>query len=59
MIAVVDYKAGNLTSVMKAVRAVGADAVATYDPDVVRRATRLCFPGSDIFRRLPFWRNMD
>ncbi len=38
MIAVVDYKAGNLTSVMKALAAVGADAVSTDDPEIVRQA---------------------
>jgi glutamine amidotransferase len=45
VIAVVDYKAGNLTSVMKALAAVGADAVATEDPEVVRRADKIVLPG--------------
>ena len=39
VIAVVDYKAGNLTSVMKALRAVGADPVVgeAYDEPAVSR----------------------
>ena len=45
MIAVVDYKAGNLTSAMKAITAVAGDAVVTQDPDVLWRADRIILPG--------------
>lgn len=45
MIAVVDYKAGNLTSVMKAVHATGAIARSTMDPDEIRKADRVVLPG--------------
>ncbi len=45
MIAVIDYKAGNLTSVMKSLHAVGADAVATSNPEDVLRAEKLVLPG--------------
>ncbi len=45
MIAVIDYKAGNLTSVMKAFDALGADAQITEDPAVVRAADRVVLPG--------------
>ena len=45
MTAIIDYKAGNLTSVKLAFAAVGEDAVVTSDPDVVRRADRVVFPG--------------
>ncbi len=45
MIAVIDYKAGNLTSVMKALRAVGAEAAVTADPDTVRKAEKVVLPG--------------
>lgn len=45
MIAVIDYKAGNLTSVMKALRALGAEAQVTDDPAVVRKAERVVLPG--------------
>ncbi len=54
MIAVIDYKAGNLTSVMKAMHAVGADAVATSDPDVVMRADKLVLPGVGHFSATAF-----
>lgn len=45
MIAVVDYGASNVASVLRAFRAVGADATLTTDPDVVRRAARVVVPG--------------
>ena len=45
MIAVIDYKAGNLTSVMKALTALGAVAQITEDPAVVRAAERVVLPG--------------
>jgi imidazole glycerol-phosphate synthase subunit HisH len=45
MIAVIDYKAGNLTSVMKAVHATGAIARSTMDPDEIRKADRVVLPG--------------
>ncbi len=45
MIAVIDYKAGNLTSVMKALTAIGATAQITEDPAVVRAAERVVLPG--------------
>lgn len=45
MIAVVDYGASNLKSVLRACRAAGADTHVTSDPDTVRRAERLVVPG--------------
>jgi imidazole glycerol-phosphate synthase subunit HisH len=45
VIAVIDYKAGNLTSVMKALTALGAKAQITEDPGVVRAAERVVLPG--------------
>lgn len=45
MIAIVDYGAGNLTSVTKALRFVGADAQITYDPAVIRAAHAAVLPG--------------
>src|ERR1700742_4667454 len=45
VIAVIDYKAGNLTSVMKALTALGASAQVTEDPAVVRAAERVVLPG--------------
>jgi glutamine amidotransferase len=54
VIAVVDYKAGNLTSVMKALAAVGADAVATEDPEAVRSADKIVLPGVGHFAATEF-----
>ena len=54
MIAVVDYKAGNLTSVMKALRAAGADPTLTDDPAVVRRADKVILPGVGHFAATRF-----
>ena len=44
-ITVVDYNAGNLTSVMNALKFIGADAKVSRDPDEIAKATRLIFPG--------------
>ena len=54
MIAVVDYKAGNLTSVMKSLAAVGADAASSEDPEVVRRAEKIILPGVGHFAATEF-----
>jgi glutamine amidotransferase len=45
MIAIVDYKAGNLTSVKLALAEIGRDAVITADPAVLVAAERVIFPG--------------
>jgi glutamine amidotransferase len=45
MIAVVDYGASNLRSVVRALRAAGAVAEPTTDPAVVRQAERVVLPG--------------
>ena len=45
MIAIIDYKAGNLTSVRLALEAVGAPAVVTSSPERMRECDRLLFPG--------------
>lgn len=45
MIAIVDYRAGNLTSVKLAFDTIGAETVITSDPDVVRGADKVVFPG--------------
>jgi glutamine amidotransferase len=54
VIVVVDYKAGNLTSVMKALHAAGADPVLTDDPTVVQRAERIILPGVGHFAATGF-----
>jgi imidazole glycerol-phosphate synthase subunit HisH len=45
MITIVDYKAGNLTSVQRGLAAVGVASTITADPGIVRRAERIIFPG--------------
>ena len=50
MIAVIDYKAGNLTSVVKALNYLGAETTVTQDPDVVRKAGKIVLPGVGHFR---------
>src|SRR5271154_1991372 len=51
MIAVIDYKAGNLTSVVKALGYLGArDVVVTQSPEVVRSADKIVLPGVGHFR---------
>jgi len=45
MLAVVDYGAGNLRSVLRALASVGAEPVVVADPDAVLRADALVFPG--------------
>jgi len=44
-VVIVDYKAGNLTSVELAVLSVGGKPVVTGDPERVRKAARVIFPG--------------
>lgn len=45
MIAIIDYKAGNLTSVERAVRHLGHAVVVTHEAPVIRAAERIIFPG--------------
>ncbi len=44
-VAVVDYGAGNLRSIRRALEAAGASVAVTSDPDEVRRADGIVFPG--------------
>lgn len=45
MITIVDYQAGNLTSVKRALDSLGLPSRITADPQVVRNAERIVFPG--------------
>ncbi len=45
MIAIVDYKAGNLTSVRLAFETLGVAAEVTSDPQTIRQADQIVFPG--------------
>jgi glutamine amidotransferase len=45
MIAIIDYEAGNLRSVQRACQKTGIDSMITRDPDQVRKAEKIIFPG--------------
>jgi glutamine amidotransferase len=50
VIAIVDYGAGNLASVVKAIQHLGRECVVTNDPDVVGRAEKCIIPGVGNFK---------
>ena len=50
MIAIVDYGVGNLFSVKSSFAAIGAEAVITSDPAVIRAADRILLPGVGAYR---------
>jgi glutamine amidotransferase len=45
MIALIDYQAGNVRSVLNALDRLGVSAKLTADPDEIRRAEKIIFPG--------------
>jgi glutamine amidotransferase len=45
MIAIIDYKMGNIRSVENALRRLGAEWTLTADPEVIRKADRVLLPG--------------
>jgi glutamine amidotransferase len=45
MIHIVDYKAGNITSVQRALNALGVQSIISPDPDAIRRAEKVIVPG--------------
>ncbi len=45
IITIIDYKAGNIGSVQKAVRQLGYEALMTEDPEVIRKAGHILLPG--------------
>ncbi len=49
MIAIIDYDAGNLKSVYKALQALGQDAVITRNPDEILAADKVILPGVGAF----------
>jgi glutamine amidotransferase len=51
MIAIVDYGAGNISSVRKALQYLGADVEVTADPKVIAAAQKLVVPGVGHFSR--------
>ncbi|MES1201000.1 MAG: imidazole glycerol phosphate synthase subunit HisH [Pseudomonadota bacterium] len=48
-IALIDYGAGNIRSVHRALMAGGGDVVVTDDPEIVRKAERIALPGQGAF----------
>lgn len=49
MVAIVDYGVGNLFSLTCSLRAVGAEAAVTGDPEILRRADKIILPGVGAF----------
>jgi glutamine amidotransferase len=60
MLAVIDYKAGNLTSVVKALNFLGArQVIVTQDPAVVRAAEKVVLPGVGHFQATSLLRELE
>ena len=49
MIAMIDYDAGNIKSVEKALQKLGAEVVITKDPEVILSAEKVILPGVGAF----------
>ncbi len=49
MIAIIDYGAGNLQSVKKALDFIGADSVITDSPEIIEKSDRILLPGVGSF----------
>jgi glutamine amidotransferase len=49
MIAVIDYGVGNLFSLCSSLKRIGAEAVVTADPEVIRAAEKIILPGVGAF----------
>jgi glutamine amidotransferase len=45
MVVVIDYQAGNITSVVRSLRALGVESTVTEGPEAVLGASRVVFPG--------------
>ncbi len=50
MIAIIDYDAGNIRSVEKAVQFLGEDAILTRDPGIIFSADKVILPGVGCFK---------
>ena len=49
MIAIIDYGVGNLFSLCSSLTRIGAEAVVTSDPEIIRKADKLILPGVGAF----------
>ena len=47
--AIIDYDAGNIRSVEKAIKSLGGNPVITRDPDIIRKADNVILPGVGAF----------
>jgi glutamine amidotransferase len=45
VVVVIDYQAGNITSVVRSLKALGVESTVTEGPEAVREAPRIIFPG--------------
>lgn len=45
MVVVIDYQAGNITSVVRSLKALGAESLVTEEPEALVGAERVVFPG--------------
>ncbi len=63
MIAIIDYDAGNIKSVEKAVQFLGGETLITRDPYMIRSATHVILPGvgafADAMEKLEFFQLKD
>ena len=50
MVAVIDYKVGNIQSVLKMLQKIGVDCKLTSDKDIINNATHLIIPGVGHYR---------
>ena len=50
MIAIIDYGVGNLFSLVSSFRAIGAEAVVTSDPEIIKNADKIVLPGVGAFK---------
>ena len=50
MIAIIDYDAGNIASVEKAVKKLGYECIVTRDKEVLKKADKLILPGVGAFK---------
>jgi len=49
MVVIVDYKMGNVGSILNMMKKIGTDAVISADPAVIEKATRIVLPGVGSF----------
>ena len=49
MVAIIDYDAGNIKSVQKAIEYLGEDVVITREPEVILNASHVILPGVGAF----------